>query len=265
MIGALSSWSYPLRGILCLSRTPQLRQLVQRFLLSVTATSAATSCVWLYLFYNRHVQLIANVFGGAKTSSPGLFTKATAALVVLAESTLPVYLLFGRRFEQLQQQLFDATVQLQAVHFSQLLPTEQEALAAAVAARQQQRAQAAAAAAAAWRGMGMTGKAARLLLGGVTNVKGFITQLVLKPEPHEGLLIRQVRGVVTGVVGGLLPPLLPVLALRDSGVAAARLLGRYWDKKGVPHSAGEQQKCCRVGGAASGATIVTTAAELLDW
>eukprot|EP00878_Enallax_costatus_P003788 GHUV01004004.1.p1 GENE.GHUV01004004.1~~GHUV01004004.1.p1 ORF type:complete len:297 (+),score=91.11 GHUV01004004.1:206-1096(+) len=232
----LAAWAYPLEGLLFLGRTPQLRQVVSQFLISVTATSAATTCGWLFFFYNRHVKIISKAFGDPH-KAPGVWTKLASLLVVLAESTLPMYLLFDRRFEQLQGQLFDETLQVKGIEIHPMAAREREALGTAVLARQQQREAAAAAAAAAWRNAGLPGKAARLLLGGVTNVQGLVTQLVLKPEAHEGILIRKARGVITAVVAGFVPPLLPVLALRDSGASAARLLGRYWERKGVPRDA----------------------------
>lgn len=232
-----TAWAYPLEGLLYLGRTPQLRQIVSQFLIGVTATSAATSFGWLVFFYNRHVKFISKAFGDP-SHAPGGWSKLAALVVVLAESTLPMYLLFDRRFEQLQGQLFDETIKAKGVEIHPMLPREREALGSAVLARQQQREAAAAAAAAAWRNAGLPGKAARLLLGGVTNVRGLITQLVLKPEAHEGILIRKARGLITAVVAGFVPPLLPVLALRDSGASAARLLGRYWERKGVPRDAG---------------------------
>lgn len=233
-----SSWLYPLQGIVVLGRTPHLRQVVQRFLLGVTATSAAAASGWLYFFYNRHVKFLSQLFGNGRKGA-GAFTKLAAALIVLAESSVPVYLLFDRRFEQLQGQLFDETARLRGVNITQMPAREQQALAAAVAARQQQREAAAAAAAAAWRNSSLTAKATRLLFGSVTNVTGLLTQLVARPDAHEGLVIRKARGILTAVVSGFVPPLLPLIALRDSGAAAARLMTKYWDRKGVPRNAGE--------------------------
>jgi hypothetical protein len=243
--GLISGWTYPLRGILVLSRAPELRSKVSRFLVSITATSAATSAAWLWFFYSRHVHFISQLFGMAGGS---LLAHFAAGVVVLAESTLPVYVLFSRQFEQLQGQLFDATMQLQGVNISPMQQRDQEALAAAVSRVQQQRAAAKAAASEAWRKGGLASKATQLLLGGVTDVGSFATQLLLKPQPHtEGVLVREARRLVTAAAGTLVPPLLPLLALRDSGTAAMRLLSKYWDRKGVLRDAGAQQKlCCRV-------------------
>jgi hypothetical protein len=84
----------------------------------------------------------------------------------------------------------------------------------------------------------------QLLLGGVTDVGSFATQLQLKPQPHgEGMLVREAKKLVTAAAGTLVPPLLPLLALRDSGAAAMRLLSKYWDRKGVPRDAGAQAVC----------------------
>jgi hypothetical protein len=234
--GLISGWTYPLRGILVLSQAPELRSKVSRFLVSITATSAATSTAWLWLFYSRHVRFISQVFGMAGGS---LLAQLAAGVIVLAESTLPVYLLFSRQFYQLQGQLFDATLQLQGVTVSPMQQRDQEALAAAVAKVQQQRAAAKAAAAEAWRKGGLASKATQLLLGGVTDIGSFATQLLLRPQPHsEGLLVREARSLITAAAGTLVPPLLPLLALRDSGTAAMRLLSKYWDRKGVPRDAG---------------------------
>lgn len=233
--GLISGLTYPLRGILVLSKAPELRSKVSHFLISITATSAATSAAWLWFFYSRHVQFISQLFGMAGGS---LLAHFAAGVVVLAESTLPVYLLFSRQFNQLQGQLFDATLQLQGVTISPMQPKEQQALAAAVYQLQQQRAAAKAAAKEAWRKGGLASKATQLLLGGVTDIGSFATQLLLKPQPHgEGLLVREARSLITAAAGALLPPLLPLLALRDSGAAAVRLLSKYWDRKGVPRDA----------------------------
>ncbi|WIA22895.1 hypothetical protein OEZ86_009835 [Tetradesmus obliquus] len=88
--GLISGWTYPLRGILILSKAPELRSKVSHFLISITATSAATSAAWLWFFYSRHVQFISQLFGMAGGS---LLAHFAAGVVVLAESTLPVYLL----------------------------------------------------------------------------------------------------------------------------------------------------------------------------
>jgi hypothetical protein len=118
---------------------------------------------------------------------------------------------------------------------------DQDALAAAIAKVQQQRAAAKAAAAEAWRKGGLASKATQLLLGCVTDVGSFATQLLLKPQPHgEGVLVCEGRRLLTAAAGTLVPPLLPLLALRDSGTAAMRLLSKYWDRKGVPRDAGAQ-------------------------
>jgi hypothetical protein len=221
--GLISGWTYPLRGIMILSKAPELRSKVGRFLVSITATSAATSAAWLFFFYSRHVQFISQLFGMAGGS---LLEQFAAGVVVLAESTLPVYVLFSRQFEQLQGQLFDATMQLQGVKISPMQQRDQDALAAAIAKVQQQRAAAKAAAAEAWRKGGLASKA---------------TQLLLKPQPHgEGVLVREGRRLLTAAAGTLVPPLPPLLALRDSRTAAMRLLSKYWDRKGVPRDAGAQ-------------------------
>eukprot|EP00882_Tetradesmus_deserticola_P001077 GHRQ01001165.1.p1 GENE.GHRQ01001165.1~~GHRQ01001165.1.p1 ORF type:complete len:300 (+),score=139.20 GHRQ01001165.1:206-1105(+) len=233
--GLISGWTYPLRGVVHLTKAPELRNKVSRFLVSITATSAATSAAWLWFFYSRHVRLISQVFGMAGGS---LLAHFAAGVLVLAESTLPVYVLFSRQFEQLQGTLFDATLQLQGITISPMQPRDREALAAAVGKVQQQRAAEKAAADEAWRKGGLASKATQLLLGGVTDVSSLATQLLLKPQPYrEGLLVRQARRLVTVAAGTLVPPLLPLLALRDSGAVAVRLLSKYWDRKGVPRDA----------------------------
>jgi hypothetical protein len=116
--------------MLVLSRAPELRSKVSRFLVSITATSAATSAAWLFFFYSRHVQFISQLFG---MEGGSLLAHFAAGVVVLAESTLPVYALFSRQFEQLQGRLFDATMQLQGFTISPMQQRDQDALAAAVA------------------------------------------------------------------------------------------------------------------------------------
>lgn len=53
-----------------------------------------------------HLGVLAKVFG------VHLFSKLLASLTVLVESGLPVYFILNHRFNKLQEQLFDTTLQV---------------------------------------------------------------------------------------------------------------------------------------------------------
>lgn len=66
--------------------------------------------VWHRLFYAAHLHLLAWLF---HSTCSGWFCRTIAFLAVLAESALPVSIIFDHQFSRLKRRLFDATLALQ--------------------------------------------------------------------------------------------------------------------------------------------------------
>lgn len=220
-MSVLTSWVYPLQGIIYLLTAPQLLHVVLKFLVVVTAASLACTLGWLYLAWNWHLAMLARLFG------VNLFTRLVTLLVLLSESALPVYLLFEHRFKRMQQQLFRATLQLKGVTVRPLQQADAEVLTGLLAKQRQQQEAAA---------RSKTG----LMLAAGSWLLHLVMRVLLKPAPKEGLLVRKARDVVTLAVSVLLPPLLPLMLYRDSHAEASKLLSVYWDQKGVTLPEGQE-------------------------
>ncbi|KAF8069707.1 NCL2 [Scenedesmus sp. PABB004] len=212
-------------GLVLLATRRELLRLVLRFLVIVTAASAATAAAWVWLLWAPHAALVSRVLDPSS-----LLARAVVLVVLLAEAALPVALIYQRRLERLQRGLFDATLALQGVTaVAPLHPDDAAALRTELARRDAEAAAAAAAAAAAGpaarAARAAAAFAARLLLGG--------------PGPGEGVLARKARDLATLGVSLCLPVLLPVLLLRDSSAEGARLLAPYLERKGAASDAAQ--------------------------
>lgn len=224
-MGALTSWVYPLQGMVYLTSSPQLFSTVFKFILLVTTASAACAAVWMYLFWNLHLGLVSAVVG------VNMFSRLVTLVVLLAESAVPVYLLFDRQFEGLQHRLFDATLRLKGITVEPLQQRDQQTLDALLAKQHKQRRE-------------QQQNSSNSITGLVSQLGGsalsMATRIILKPQPKEGLLLRKTRDAVTLAATVFVPFLVPLVAVRDSHAEAANLLSRYWQRKGIPSAEGQQ-------------------------
>lgn len=206
----------------------------------VTAASCGSTFACFVLLWRPHVALLGRLLG------VHAFTKLLAALLILAESGLPIVLIFKHRMDRLGERLFDTTLQLKlgaaaapagpagaagtragrcGSSLAPLPAADREALAAALTKRRE-------AAAAAGRV-----SAKRSLLGSLlAGAFSLGVRLLLRPRPNEGVLMRKGRDFATLGVAALVPGaalLLPLAVYRDSGAEVASLLSRYLQQKGV--------------------------------
>jgi hypothetical protein len=212
------------QGIIYLTSAPQLLKVVLKFLAVVTAASLLLTAAWLHLAWQPHLALVARVCG------LNWFAKLVTTLLLLSESALPVYAVFDHRFKRMQQQLFVATLRLKGVQVAPLCQADAASISALLARQQQQQQQQTAAAKA-----GASGSSSKtsLAVGAASSLAALAFRILLKPKPHEGLLVRKTRDFITLGTSLFLPLLLPLYVYRDSHAEASSLLSAYWASKGV--------------------------------
>lgn len=226
-MGVLTSWVYPLQGIMYLSSSPRLLSIIVLFLAKVIAVSAASAAVWAYLAWGVHMNIIGSLFG------VGLLSKFVTSMALLVESAFPVYLMFHRQFHSMQYKLFDATLKMKGVTIDPLQPQDRQTLEGLLAQHQKQQVEQQK-----WQ------KRKSSTISGIVSLLGtrgmdYAVRMLLKPQPREGLVMRKSRDLITLGATVFLPFLVPLIAVRDSHAEAASLLSRYLEKKGVGTVAGQ--------------------------
>lgn len=171
--------------------------------------------------------VVAQLFG------VGLFSRLVTVAALLAESALPVYLLFDRQFERMQRKLFDATLKLKGITVEPLQQQDRQTLENLLAQHKQQRQQEQ------HQQQSKQNSAIGLISKLGSSAMDMAVRILLKPQPKEGLVMRKSRDLVTLATTVFIPFLVPLIAVRDSHAQAAGLLSRYWQQKGVDSSAGQ--------------------------
>lgn len=93
--------AYPLRGLAYLCSHPRLNARVGTFLAGVSALCIAGILTLALLTFRSQLQLIGHSFIGT-----GIAGKVITGLLILAEATLVVYLIFKQTMQVLQKRLF---------------------------------------------------------------------------------------------------------------------------------------------------------------
>eukprot|EP00877_Chromochloris_zofingiensis_P004445 jgi/Chrzof1/14000/Cz08g20210.t1 len=152
---------------------------------------------------------------------PGIVGKLATIVLVLSESTVPVYLLFGHQFSSLQNKLFDETLKARGVVIHSADPDERRFIQAQLAQQ-----------AAAARSKEQARPTPANL---VSRAVGLAATILLRPKAKESKLIRTTRKLITLPLKVLVPQLaLPYFALFVDGyVETSSLLSRYLDRKGI--------------------------------
>jgi hypothetical protein len=152
---------------------------------------------WWRVAYPAHARLAAWALGSAR---PGALGGAAAALAVLAEGALPVYLLSEHQFTRLRRKLFDAALAAATGAPAPAPASGGDAAALAAAADERRRRRAAAAAEAA-RAQARGGGGGRWLGSAARLARG-----VVMPEAGEPKRVKLLRRVALARSAALWPP-----------------------------------------------------------
>lgn len=239
-MGTLTTWTYPLYGIIYLLTAPSLWKLVARFLVTVLAASCVSIILWFHLFYPWHARLLSHLFG------TGWFNKMVTTLVVLAEAAAPCYFIFDHRFKRLQHKLFHATLEMCGTRVTPLPPEDQ----ARITALAMQRYGAAAAAVAA--PPAAAGHANSTAIhhqqqqqqqpGGVggMDLVGLVLPFLIPSPVNESKPMSLARNLVTLPIKLGAPFLLPLFAYYEGYADATQMLSEYWEAKGLTSFAAQR-------------------------
>lgn len=234
---------YPIRGVVFLLTTPELLQLVLRFLGTVTVASFISTVLCFAVLWQPHMRFLGWLLGIS------WFTKFTATILLMFESALPIALIFKRRLKKLGKQLFDRTLQIKLGAAAPMGSTSHEGALAALqqskpqpclAPVQPQDHQALTRMVTKHRQDEATAQQGRSLVGAAVSMA---VRLLFQPQANESILVRKARDVVTLGITALVPGaalLLPLVVYRDSASEVGDLMARYWEAKGVDDGDAQQ-------------------------
>lgn len=206
----------------------ELQKVLWRFLAAVAACSVLTVVVWLKLFYQPHVRLLAWLLN----SCSGWICTWTAWLAVLAESALPVALLFDRQFSRLKRRMFEMTLAMRGVELSRADEGEARELRRASRERRRRREeleQQSTAEGAGGSGASSSGRGGLLSANAIVGV----FKALLFPAPQESTGIKLARACLTTPVKLLVPVTIPLWLLCEGTAEAEEHFGRYLEGKGI--------------------------------
>jgi hypothetical protein len=207
---SLSSGLYPLKGIVYMATTPQLRSIVGHFFLLVIAISAATTFLAFMFLWDFHMRFLTKYFQYL------ISARIVAALLLLLEGALPAALVFAQQTEKIQEQLFDETLKLQNVQPAKTNELETRQL----------------------KEMAVQPPPAPHPIKEphfmrILKPLNVIYEILCDPRMSKVVSNPRTREFSSRALGSFVPFLIPVLAYRDAAFLASDLMKRYWHLKGV--------------------------------